>query len=688
MKYLKIIGIVLLLLLAGSIFFIVFTTGEDTTFFTGPEFEYAGLSDVKNGQYDKKRDYIILRDGTKIAITSLIPNNRIEKEFPVILIYTPYTSSIVVPEMTLVDRIASKYYTGKWGPAYENESLYKINAYTSNGYAMAFVDMRGTGSSTGYSGAFDDMFIKDSEEILAWIAQQSWSNKRIGMMGQSYMGWSQFSAASTKSPYLKCIVPEVIFFNMYTEAIRPGGILAQRWLSEYSQSTIELNNRNLWNTSFDIPSYPSEPVIDEDGDGKLYDEVPILIENDLNSYDGNLQYADGKERKESAYISLTKEHEKNIWPSDVGSTIKYVDDTYEYYGKTKSQSDVSVDYLIYKLKETKIPVLLIGGFFDGFSRGILQSFANLHDTNPVSVLMTPRTHLGLSYGYGKMMDFKYNSRSQTLSTQLQFFDKYLKGIDNGYDSKPPVKIYTAFEGWNYYDSWPPKEATSMSYSLGADNSLKNKNEGDTVYTYEVDFTHSSSYGSNEFNPQMMHRWNDSLMIRNEHDKKCLVFETSVLDTSLTLMGSPIINLNISSNQNNADIYVYLSDVDTAGVVHYVSEGKLRAGWHKLFNNNQMVNGLYDVKPELPWHSFKKEDYDTIPFANDSIVTLKFDLKPQAWKFRTGHKIRVSIAGADYGNYEFNPVLCPDNSLKSCKPTTLNIHTGRKRQSYIVLPIVN
>ena len=134
--------------------------------------------------------------------------------------------------------------------------------------------------------------------------------------------------------------------------------------------------------------------------------------------------------------------------------------------------------------------------------------------------------------------------------------------------------------------------------------------------------------------------------------------------------------------------MYLSDVDTAGVVHYVSEGKLRAGWHKLFNNNQMVNGLYDVKPELPWHSFKKEDYDTIPFANDSIVTLKFDLKPQAWKFRTGHKIRVSIAGADYGNYEFNPVLCPDNSLKSCKPTTLNIHTGRKRQSYIVLPIVN
>ncbi len=688
MKYFKITGIILLLLISGSVIFILYTTGKETIFNVGPEFEYAGLSDIKNGQYDKKRDYIILSDGTKIAITILIPNNGDQNEFPVILKYSPYTSSIVVPGMSLLDKIGSKYYTGKWGPDYEGEYLIKINTFTSNGYAMAFVDMRGTGSSTGYSGAFDDIFIQDSEEILAWIADQPWSNKKIGMMGQSYIGWSQFAAASTKSHYLKCIVPEVIFYNMYTEALRPGGILAQRWLNEYSESTVELNNRNLWNTKFDIPSFPSEPVIDEDGDGKLYDEVPILIENDLNAYDGKIEYADGNERKGSAYISLTREHDKNIWPKEVGTTIKYIDDTINFYGSKQSFADISVDYLINSLKETKIPVLLLGGFFDGFSRGTLQSYANLQNTNPVSLLMTPRVHLGLTPKYWEWLEMNYSSFQQILSTELQFFDRYLKGIDNGYDSKPPVKIYTAFDGWNYYDSWPPIEATSMSYSLGAANSLGENYESDTVYAYEVDFTHSSSYGSNEFNPQMMHRWNDSLMIRNEHDKKCLVFETDVLVNSVTIMGSPVINLNISSNQNNADIFVYLSDVDTAGVVHYVTEGKLRAGWHKLFNNNIMVDGLYNVKPELPWHSFRKEDYDSIPFTNNSIVNLKFDLKPQAWKFRPGHKIRISIAGADYKNYEFNPAISPDNTLGNCKPTTLNIYTGEKYQSHLELPIIN
>ena len=32
-------------------------------------------------------------------------------------------------------------------------------------------------------------------------------------------------------------------------------------------------------------------TIDEDGDGDLYDEVPILKENDLNGYSGELSYA-------------------------------------------------------------------------------------------------------------------------------------------------------------------------------------------------------------------------------------------------------------------------------------------------------------------------------------------------------------------------------------------------------------
>jgi putative CocE/NonD family hydrolase len=386
-------------------------------------------------------------------------------------------------------------------------------------------------------------------------------------------------------------------------------------------------------------------------------------------------------------MSLTKEHEKNIWPKEVANSINYIDDKVDYYGDVQMLSNSSVDLMIKNLRETQIPVLILGGFFDGFSKGSIQSFASLKDTNPVYLFMDPRFHLGLTYEYWKWMEVKHNTSHQRLSTQLQFFDRYLKGKENGLETSPPVKIYTAFDGWKFYDSWPPKEASPLTYNLGQNNLLTEAQQEDTVYSYDVDFTHSSSYGPKRFNPQLMYMYTDSLMTRNEQDKKCLVFETEVLNDSVTITGSPIVNLYVSSDQVNSDVYVYLSDVDTLGVVYYVAEGKMRAGWHKLYDNDQMVNGLYDVKPELPWHSYKEEDYDETPFANDSIINLKFDMQPQAWKFRPGHKIRLSIAGADYTNYEFNPAISVDNTLENCKPTTLDIHTGKKYNSYIELPII-
>lgn len=690
MKYLKIIGIVLLAIAIGLVIFIATTKGQKTEFNPSPDFEYSGLTNIKNNQYNKYREYISLKDGTKIAVTCLVPKGQTDIKLPAIMMYSPYTGSIVVPEMSLKDRIGSKYYVGKWGPDYENMSLRRINTLTTHGYALIFADMRGTGSSTGHSGTFDQLIIQDAEEILAWIANQSWSNKKIGMIGQSYLGWSQFAAASTQSPYLKCIAPEMIFYNLYVEAVRPGGIYAQKWAREYSKTTLELQNRNLWNTKNDLSSYPSEPVIDEDNDGYLYDEIPILVENDLHPFSENMEYADGNPRPKSPYIELTIEHEKNIWPRDISDKLLFINDTLDYYGNKTTQSDNSVDYLIHKLQETKIPVLLTGGFFDGFSRGIVQSYANLKNTNPVYLFMTPRFHLptGLTYDYWKMINYTYNSHSDHFSTQLQFFDKYLKGANNDFEKKKPVKIFTAFEGWQFYDSWPPENAKTVKYNLGTNNLLTNDINSDTIYTYDVDFTHSSSYTKNKINPQLMHRFADSIMVRNEHDEKCIVFETERLNESVTITGHPIINLQISSNQANADVFVYLSDVDSTGVVYYVTEGKLRAGWHKLYDNNESVNNLYDVKPELPWHSYKKENYDPAPFANDSIVNLKFALKPHAWKFRKGHKIRVSIAGADNENYEFNPVISADNTLENCKPTTLYIHTGQINNSYLDLPIIN
>ncbi len=685
LKLIRFAVLIFLVALLGASVFIIYTPGIHREPDPGPDFAHEGLDDIKYWKYDKIRKYIPLQDGTQLAATVLIPKQSGTKKFPVILEYLPYAGSRVVPEMSWWDKIVSKYSTGRWGPDTERTSAMRLNAFITNGYAVAFVDMRGTGSSTGNSGPFDPKHVDDAEEVLDWIAEQAWSNQKIGMRGGSYLGWSQFAAASTKSPYLKCISPEVIFFNAYDEALRQGGILTQRMLSEYDAHFTSYFS-NVWSPEHGY--LPSEPVIDEDGDGKLYDEIPIIEKNDPAPYTGQLRYADGNEREYHHYAKLTLEHAKNLVNADIINQIEYVDDPLIYYADTIGHADASVETMILHLKETKIPVLLIGGFFDIYSRGIIHSFASLQNTNPTYLIMTPQFHSGMTIEYWKWFNYTYRRPDQQLSMQLQFFDKYLKGHDNGFDDKPPVSIYTAFEGWNFYYSWPPKLATSVKFSLGQGHSLSNEVQKDSTYTYQVDFSHSSSYGAQGANPTMFHLRMDSLMIRNEHDKKCLVFETDILEESVTVTGSPIMNLYISSNQANADVFVYLSDVDTSGQVNYVSEGKLRIGWHRLFDNDEMVNGLYDVEPELPWHSYKRANYDPTPLANDSIVHLTFDIKPLSWKFRKGHKIRLSIAGADYENFEFNPELCPDNTLENCQPTILNIHTGEKNNSHLELPIIN
>jgi len=689
MVYFKRIAIGLLALIGLFVIFLTFTSGEQITFNVEPAFEYSGLLDVKNGQYNRFRENIPLKDGNKIAVTYFVPLNKSTDKVPTILVYSPYTSSIAVPEMPLFKRIFSKYLIGQWGPVYDKIKIKTLQTLTSNGYAIVLADMRGTGSSTGYSGPLDPIFIKDAAEILDWIAAQSWSNAKVGMLGQSYQGWSQFAAASSKSPYLKCIAPEMIFYNLYEEGIRPGGIYAQEWNSEYSAGTIELNNKNLWNTSHDIPSFPSEPVIDEDGDGKNYDDIPILKENDLTSFSEKLSYEDGNERPSSPYIALTKEHQNNIWPQEVASKAQYLNSSFDFFGREVLLTESSIDFLINNIKETKISILLTGGFYDGFS-GIPQSFINLQKTNPAYLFMAPRFHLPaeIPAQYKTLFDYSYSYGDQLMSMQLQFFDHYLKDIDNGFDSRPPSMIYTAFEGWKQYETWPPKEAEAIKFQLGLNHTLKKETNTDTTYAYNVDFTHSSSYNAKKSNPTLMYIFNDSLMLRNEHDEKCIVFETAPLKQELTFTGYPIAHISISCNQDNADVYLYLSDVDTSGNVLYVTEGKLRAGWHKLYDNDESLGYTSNIEPDLPWHSYRDENYDMAPFKGDSLLNLTIALKPHAWKFKEGHKIRLSIAGADNVNYEFNPTLSPDNKIESCKPTTFFIHTGTRNPSYLELPIIH
>jgi len=258
--------------------------------------------------------------------------------------------------------------------------------------------------------------------------------------------------------------------------------------------------------------------------------------------------------------------------------------------------------------------------------------------------------------YVELFNYQGSFEDQTLSMQLQFFDHYLKGIDNGFDQRDPVNLYTAFKGWESYQNYPPTNTQYETFYL---------NEQQTL-------TKDSSM--------------DSMMLRTALDEKCIVYNSPALNSALQITGHPIVDLTVSADQADADLYVYLSDVDEDGNAYYVSEGQLRAGWHRQVPDDEQVNYLYDVQPNLPWHGFDKGGYDDNPLADNQPINLRFDLTPNSWIFKKGHQIRISIAGADYTNFELNPTLCPENELDNCQATNLYIHRGGQ-VSKIELPIV-
>ncbi len=82
-----------------------------------------------------------------------------------------------------------------------------IENYVPQGYAVGLVALRGTADSGGCFDFFGSLERQDLAQAVSWLGSRPWSNGRVGMVGKSSDGGSQWEVASIGSPYLKTIVP-------------------------------------------------------------------------------------------------------------------------------------------------------------------------------------------------------------------------------------------------------------------------------------------------------------------------------------------------------------------------------------------------------------------------------------------------------------------------------------------------
>lgn len=715
----KIIGIVvcaaLILGIGTGGFFYWLKSGNSTskTLATGSSekvsepFHYSGYSTAQYDSYTKKSEYVEMSDGTKIAVDIYLPAGgpELSEGYPVVFQYTPYGRAFTIPQkQSLVEQVKMKIGVGTSDNtidrANSHDSLYgssdtTVQTLLSYGYAYVCADVRGTGASYGVKIDFMPEMATDGKELIDWITTQDWSDGNVGMFGGSYLGYTQLVVAGQNPEGLKAIFPEVVAMDGYSTEMRPGGVFCQQYSTVDYQTLYEMNNY--------LPDeyvYPTAPVIDEDGDGDLWDEIPLDLDGDgdfLDDYNypedpnDEPQYADGKKRNHIYYLA-TYEHKNNVPYNTLGPLAENIDTDVELgsgeHSLTLNAYGVSPAASVPDIMNTDIAIYNHGSWMDPFITSTTELYNTMKDTNNSKMIIDPGYHETTSPFWKYCGEDESTSISAYAMEMLRFYDHYLKGIDNGIDTESPIYIYNMNgDGWRAEDEFPLARQVETDYYLSENGILTTSQESSENGSddYKVDLTQDSSWTATGYDytvSRYVMAAPDEVPDRTEQDKKCLTYTTAALAQDTEVTGYPMVSFYASSTSDDADFHIYMEDVDADGNAILVTEGILRAGYAQTYDNDNMILGGttgVDVLPDLIWHGYEESQYDSDIFADGNIVELKLNLFPTSWTFKEGHSIRISIACANTPTFETNSAVNDD--------TVVTIYRSDEYQSKVVLPII-
>ncbi|MFO0983462.1 MAG: CocE/NonD family hydrolase [Planctomycetota bacterium] len=280
------------------------------------------------------------------------------------------------------------------------------------GYIVAAVDARGCGASFGaFLGPFNPVETADAYDVIEWFAKQPWCDGNVGMYGASYLGATQYMAASTRAPHLKAIVPAMAPGDLYAFTWA-GGIFREDFLQHWSVLTRQLDQEIM----------PAR--VDEDEDGALLAtarQQHAANRDTLAQYD-HLPFRDSVDR-------------------DLGWPMHQV---------------TSPLHHIAAISASSVAIYHIAGWFDDFTRDALLLYHNLK--NPQRIAIGPWFH-------------QQNHEIDYLGEHLRWFDHWLKGIDNGVEDEPPIHYYTMGappgQRWRSTWEWPlPNERRTSFFFRG------------------------------------------------------------------------------------------------------------------------------------------------------------------------------------------------------------------------------
>lgn len=518
-------------------------------------------------------------------------------------------------------------YSGYVPGAYIYDGL--DHRFLEHGYAVAGVNIRGTGCSGGKFDYFEPIQSRDGKEAIDWLGSQRWSNGKVAMVGKSYPGITTLFVAAEQPERLTAIVPGHVFGDLYRDVPYPGGILNATFAGGWSAGRI-VDQASFLHS---YPQFRSDPVCVE----HQAEHAPNPVFNPFvravqpqNNFDSDFY------------------HQRSPW---------------------------------YFAEKIDVPTMLVQSYQDEQvgSRAI-ELIDRFRPGLPWRLVATNGDH-GEYYSEGTVDDVVI------FDDIVRFLAVYMKGGDRAaYEAEDKVVINweTGAKGGRKaaysrtYKTWPPPHQQVWRLPLGADGVLGSTEAGAVPYTYAPGIG-SQQRGGYAIRGEPRASWSDRAAPGTSAS-----FTTPPLDADKVLLGTASVDLWVSSTAVDTDFEVTLSEVRPDGQEMFVQQGWLRASHRK--EDPALSNPLRpfqthlagDVQPLVPLQPTAMR-IEVFPFGHifraGSRVRLTIaapHVRPDLWGFAAlPTPARNTIhTGAGYPSSLALPLLAGETAETPLPPCTL------------------
>ena len=583
---------------------------------------------------------VTARDGTKLAADVYLPakgSAPVAGKHPTLLCRTPYGK----------DR-AGDVETAKW--------------FAARGYAVVVNDCRGRFGSEGHwRMLLDDP--ADGADVVKWITSQPWSTGKIGTFGTSYVGGTQHALACADPPGLACLIPVDAVANAGHAGIRHSGAFELRFFN-WAYLHGGQNSREAI----------ANPALKE----ALTREAKLVPQ-----HLARLPFRPGA-------TPLKQVPDAEAWLVEV---MRHGD--YDDYWK---QPGLSVVDNVSRYAD--VPVYHVTGWYDSWCRQTVMSWQALSKAKsaPQRLIVGPWTHGAQTRPVAGELGFPPDAALDFNVWRLRWFDRWVRGVENGVEKEGPVRIFVMGGGdgrksrdgrlrhggrWRDESAFPLERTKFTAYYLGAEGKLaphKPAGAGSTTFRFDpadpvpsIGGNISSFGGILEPGGFDQRCRKDSAFAKDElplsERRDVLVFQTDPLPEDVEVTGPIAVNLFVSSSAVDTDFTAKLIDV-------YPPNLDYPLGFDLNIGDSIIRMRYRDSleKPEL--------------MKPGGVYTATIHLYPTSNVFAKGHRIRVDVSSSNFPRFDVNPNTGePLQQHRRTVAADNTVYLGGERASHVVLPII-